>query len=97
MAARTTPSHPKWFWPATAPGRAALLALAVTAGLLLARVAHVPALNYLVVLLAAAASGAVALLAVLRGERSIAVFGVLIVGALTGTLLLLETVSPPGR
>lgn len=87
--------------PRTTAGRLALALFGLAVVLLLARVALTPLvglpLNYLVVLTTAAASGLVALYAVvLRHERSIAVLASLVLGLLVGLFLLLETLAPPG-
>ena len=94
MSARVT-HHRFEFLPTTPVGRGALAVFILAVALLLARIAHVPPMNYLVVLIAAAVAGAVALVAVLRRERAIATWIVLAVGLLAGAVLLLETISPP--
>ncbi len=83
------------FLPTTPAGRGALVVFVLAVALLFARFAHVPSINYLVVLIATALSGVGALFAVLFRERAVAVWVVLAVGVLAGAVLLLETISPP--
>lgn len=82
--------------PSTRSGQAALALFVLAFILLLARIAHIPPLSYLFVLITAGAAGLVAIFAVIRHERSAAVFLVLVVGALAGAIVLLETLNPPG-
>lgn len=82
--------------PSTRSGQAALALFVLAFILLLARIAHIPPLSYLFVLITAGAAGLVAIFAVIRHERSAGVLLVLVVGALAGAIILLETLNPPG-
>lgn len=88
--------------PATTSGWIALGLLAFSIVLLFGRIVLTPLfdlpLNYLIVLIAAAASGLVAVYAIaLRRERSLGVMAVLVVGLLAATWLVAESIggTPP--
>lgn len=85
--------------PTTTVGVAACTLFAISLLLFAARLFLKPALdiplNFLVVFIAMAASGLVALYAVaLRHERSLATFTALVAGLLAATLLVAETLAP---
>ena len=92
------PSRALRFWPSTAAGWTALGAFGLALVLLLARLVLTPAirlpLNFLVVFLVAAASGAVALYAVvIARERGGSVLVTLVVGLGAAAWLLAESLG----